>query len=290
MPQLGGIGITAGVAVVTLGRIIEQPGGPLALAAYAMAPVWAVALIDDLIGMRPLYRATAQLVAAVILVGAGMVLTEIPLPGGVWSLTPFWAAAITILFTVWMVNLYNFMDGIDGLAAGMAVIGFAFLAVIGSSAGATGFAAAAFGVVVSAAGFLVWNFPPARTFMGDVGSTFLGFLAAYFTVWGSHQGLYTIWTPVIVFAPFIIDATVTLLGRLAKGERVWVAHRSHLYQRLVLMGYSHRQVAVGAYLVMVLCGLSATSTWGRSATLQAGVVLFWLLLYAFGRVWASNKI
>jgi len=107
-------------------------------------------------------------------------------------------------------------------------------------------------VVAAAAAFLVFNFPPARIFMGDSSSIPLGFLAAALGLLAWRDELWPLWFPLVVFAPFVIDASVTLARRALRGERVCQAHRNRYYQRLVLSGWSHRQLAVAEYGLMLI--------------------------------------
>ncbi|MDQ3686929.1 MAG: glycosyltransferase family 4 protein [Acidobacteriota bacterium] len=193
--------------------------------------------------------------------GANLVVREIDLPLIATTSTTIslgWLAApLTVLWLVWMTNLYNFMDGMDGFAGGMSVCGFAFLSTLAWVSDHTALAVVAALTAAGAFGFLVFNFPPARIFMGDVGSTVLGFLAGALAVWGVRDRAFAWPVPVLVFAPFIVDATVTLARRLLRGERVWQAHREHYYQRLVLAGWTHRRTALAEYALMIFCGASA---------------------------------
>jgi UDP-N-acetylmuramyl pentapeptide phosphotransferase/UDP-N-acetylglucosamine-1-phosphate transferase len=167
------------------------------------------------------------------------------------------ALLVLSIAVVWMTNLYNFMDGADGVAGGMALIGFGAYAVAAELAGAPALAAACAAIAAASAAFLLLNFHPARIFMGDVGSIPLGFLAAALGLVGWRNDLWPLWFPLLVFGPFVGDATLTLLRRLARRERIWLAHRSHYYQRMVLMGMSHRRAAVLGYLAMALCAAAA---------------------------------
>ena len=153
-----------------------------------------------------------------------------------------------------MANLYNFMDGMDGFAGGMTVIGFGLLGYLGWQAHHPVISVIATLQSAAAAGFLVHNFPPAKIFMGDVGSVSTGFLAAALIVLGCRDGVFDLWVPLIVFSPFILDATVTLARRAFHHEKVWEAHRDHYYQRLVLSGWGHRRTVLAEYGVMALCG------------------------------------
>ena len=134
-------------------------------------------------------------------------------------------------------------------------------------------------VVAGVAGFILFNFPPAKIFMGDSGASTLGFLVAAYSLWASVEGLFPIWVALLVFSPFIVDATVTLLRRALAGERVWEAHKSHFYQRLVQLGWGHKKTVLHGYLLMVLCGVSAFFSLQMSVFLQWLTIAIWALIY-----------
>jgi UDP-N-acetylmuramyl pentapeptide phosphotransferase/UDP-N-acetylglucosamine-1-phosphate transferase len=116
-------------------------------------------------------------------------------------------------------------------------------------------------LAAAALGFLLFNFPPAKIFLGDVGSVPLGFLAGALGLQGWRDDLWPLWFPVVVFAPFIADASATLVRRALRGEKVWQAHREHYYQRLVRLGFGHRGTAYVAYALMLVC--AALALYGR---------------------------
>ncbi len=181
--------------------------------------------------------------------------------------------AVILIFALgWFTNLYNFMDGADGLAGGMAVIGFFSYAIAAWLAGMGDLSLLSLSVAAAAAGFLIYNFPPARIFMGDVGSIPLGFLAGAIGVAGGQRGAWPFWFPALVFAPFIVDASVTLLRRAAGRERVWQAHRRHYYQRLILSGWSHRKTAHCEYALMLICGAAGILCQRASPAAQWAVI------------------
>jgi len=242
LPRVGGIGILAGIVAAALYSAYDVPA-PIAFAFFAVV---AVSFIDDLRGLSAGMRLSVHLAAA------ALATTSLLGASAPWlSLVP---AALAI---AWMANLYNFMDGSDGLASGMAVLGFAACALAALLQGDAAFAAMNLAVAAAAAGFLCFNFPPARVFMGDAGSLPLGFLAAVSGLDGWVRGYWPVWFGVLVFSPFIVDATVTLAKRLARGERVWRAHREHYYQRLVRCGWGHRKTALAGYALMTACGALA---------------------------------
>ncbi|BCM25275.1 hypothetical protein ZMTM_15340 [Methyloradius palustris] len=156
-----------------------------------------------------------------------------------------------------MVNLYNFMDGSDGLAGGMAFIGFGTYALAAYVAHDNQTVLMSASLASAALSFLIFNFHPAKIFMGDCGSIPLGFLAASIGFYGWQHGLWAVWFPILVFSPFIVDATVTLFKRACRRENVWQAHRSHYYQHLVQMGWGHRKTAIYEYILMISVAISA---------------------------------
>jgi UDP-N-acetylmuramyl pentapeptide phosphotransferase/UDP-N-acetylglucosamine-1-phosphate transferase len=189
-----------------------------------------------------------------------------------------------VLAIVWMTNLYNFMDGADGLAGGMAVAGFGTLALAADAAGAPDLALAAGAVSAAGLAFLVFNAPPAKVFLGDAGSIPLGFLAGALGAIGIARGAWPAWFPLLVFSPFIVDATVTIGRRLAAGEKVWIAHRTHYYQRLVTGGWSHRRLAFAAWAAMLAAGASALVALEGTDMLHRGILALWVVAYVVSLV------
>lgn len=250
----------------------------------ATAVLAGVSFYDDRWGLPPLLRLCLQMIAAIALVvGEGLVLDSIRLPfGGHLSLGPAGPPA-SVLFLVWMANLYNFMDGMDGFAGGMTMLGFAFLAYFGWHSGHQFIFVTALLLSVGAAGFLLHNFPPARIFMGDVGSVPIGFLSGALALLGCREGRFDMWVPLILFSPFVVDATMTLMRRVARQEKVWEAHRTHYYQRLVLAGWGHRRTVLAEYGLMMVCGALAVMydrghEWQRVGVLIGGGLLYLVLI------------
>jgi UDP-N-acetylmuramyl pentapeptide phosphotransferase/UDP-N-acetylglucosamine-1-phosphate transferase len=279
-PRSGGVAIFIALAVAVG---YWAPGGVLTSLFYGLGAgagfVAALSFLDDRKGLSVSLRLPGHLLAAALLVIGGLFLPEFSLPGMAW-LWPAWLGILlSLLFLVWMINLYNFMDGMDGFAAGMAVIGFGTFALLGYLAGNPVFLALNLMVVSAAAGFLLFNFPPARIFMGDTGSSLLGLLAGGLSIWGAREGVFPFWVALLVFSPFIVDATVTLLRRLGRGERVWQAHKSHYYQRLVQSGWGHRKTVLYEYVLMLACGLSALLVQKLNSQGQVALIVFWCLVY-----------
>lgn len=239
-PRFGSFGIMAGLLICVL-FLSSQIVLMLILAAMGL---FVLSILDDFGGLSVRIRIVAHVLMA------GVTLYLLPdLPGWAW-----WFALPAL---VWMTNLYNFMDGSDGLAGGMALFGFTCYGIAAWFGGADSFALLAWAIAAATAGFLCFNFPPARAFMGDAGSIPLGYLAGALGLAGWVLALWPIAFPLLVFSPFIVDASLTLARRVIAGERVWLAHRNHYYQRLVRMGWSQRRLLWSEYCLMAACGVSA---------------------------------
>ena len=273
-PRTGGISMHFGIG---LACVIIAPDLPVRLW-IAVGILIGISLLNDIREVPAFWRLGVHLLAAAVL--ASDVLFDVGLPFRIVS-----------VFTLgWMANLYNFMDGSDGLAGGMTLIGFSFYGAGAIAGGHMDFALVNLSIAAAAAAFLVSNFHPARVFMGDSGSVPLGFLAAALGAIGWLQHVWNWWFPVLVFSPFIVDATVTLVRRFLAGEKVWRAHRDHYYQRLVLLGWGHRKTAFAEYGLMLACGLLAISALVAPAQVQLAVLGavsagYLVLIAAVSRTW-----
>ncbi len=237
--------------------------------------LFALSLVDDIRNLSPRTRLLGHFIAALIVVAASGV-------SWLWGLP-------VLLFIVWMTNLYNFMDGSDGLAGGMALFGFSFYGIAGLMNGNEAFAMMNFSIGAAALGFLYHNFHPAKVFLGDAGSIPLGFLAAVFGVWGWQQSYWPFWFPILVFSPFVVDATTTLLKRVQRKENLVQAHRSHYYQRLVQIGWGHRNTALIEYALMFLAGASALWGTGLDVPGQANLLAWWGAIYLGLMMWVDRR-
>ena len=279
VPRTGGIGLHAGALLAA--TVIAPPLPPVLWIGYGV--LLAISLVDDVRGIPAAWRfvfhlGVAALFAAVVVY---------PAHGAI-------ALALAVLAIAWMTNLYNFMDGSDGLAGGMAVIGYSCYGIAAALAGSHGFALFNFSLAAAAAAFLVFNTHPARIFLGDAGSVPLGYLAAALGLLGWLKGDWPWWFPLLVFSAFAVDATVTLARRLARGDKVWQAHREHYYQRLVRMGWGHRKTALAAYAVMAATGGAALAARaagdaGQTGVLIAAAILYAALLALVDRSWRRHR-
>ena len=187
--------------------------------------------------------------------------------------------SIAALLILWVTNLYNFMDGSDGLAGGMTLFGFGFYGLAALFGESEIFAMINFSISSAAIAFLFFNFYPARVFMGDAGSIPLGFLAAVLGILGWIDSLWPAWFPLLVFSPFIVDASVTLTKRCLHGKKIWQAHREHYYQQFVKGGFGHRSTALLWYALMFSVGASAVWAVQQEFIVQLGAGIVWGIVY-----------
>ena len=275
-PRGGGLAIAL-VAVIGLtaaalrSMIPAEVAWPLIVGGALVA---AVGWLDDRRGVRASLRAMVHAAAAC------------------WAAYWIWgeptlAAAIGVVCIMWAINLYNFMDGIDGLAGAEAASVGIIAGALFLMAGRGDLAVVAFLVAAAATGFLGWNWPPARIFMGDVGSGFLGFTFGALSLISGRSGALPVALCLLLAGVFAFDATVTLLRRMARRERLHQAHRSHAYQRLVQAGWTHAQVTGGVVLINlclgVLAWLAQSGRLSVAAAVLAGIVVLTVLYLAIER-------
>ncbi len=223
-----------------------------------------ISWLDDLFSISFGWRFLVHSLAAILVISDLGFWQEIYLPFYGSLPTPgLLGAILTFCWIVWLTNAFNFMDGIDGIAGLQAVTAGIGWLVVGKMLGAED--AAIFGAVLafSSLGFLLHNWQPAKIFMGDVGSAFLGYGFAVLPLLpekNANSNLLPVIAFVLVFC-FVFDSVLTFLKRLLKKEKVWEAHREHIYQKLVIRGYSHQFV---------------TSLYGALSIIIGGVLIFWL--------------
>jgi len=278
IPRTGGVAILLGIAAGILSLFVfscppsatvDVPEKPLVLVC-ALLTIGLVSLYDDWRGVRVSWRLLVQFAAAALILASRD-----------WFYgAPVWHLVGGVLFLVWSINLYNFMDGMDGFSAGMSVAGFSALALSAWMAGEHAMATGPALVASACLGFLLVNFPPARIFMGDLGSTVLGTLAGIALLAFHANGVLPVWLGILIFSPFVVDATVTLIRRVLRGERFWEAHRQHYYQRLVQRGWGHRKTVLAEYVLMALTASSAVIANGLPLRWQWAIIGVWVLIYA----------
>ena len=261
-PRGGGLGFIVAFACTSL---IATPAGVVAVLWLVLVPLAIVGIVDDRQGVSALIRYLVHLAAASIAVFA---FGSFPFPwldylGGAGQILAF---LLTVIAFTAFINFYNFMDGLDGLVAGTTAVQLSFLALYLNQPVWWLLVAALFG-------FLWWNWSPAQIFMGDAGSTVLGATVAIALLNVPPETVAADWSALGITLPLIGDAVYTLCRRLWRGETIFQAHRTHLYQRLQLSGWSHSQVAT-AYIGMNLFVALSIGFWGAIGTwlALAGVI------------------
>ncbi len=249
--------------------------------------VAAVGWFDDKKNLSVLFRAGVHLISAICAVYWLNGLEQISIGPQVIELGHV-GFVLAVLGIVWSINMYNFMDGIDGLAASEAVVVATFGGFLSLMSGSTTVALLAFGVSLSVGGFLVWNWPPAKIFMGDVGSGFLGFTFAYLALFSEKTKGVTLIVWLALLSAFVVDATLTLIRRVVSGEKWYQPHRTHAYELAVQVGYTHRQVTVSMIALTACLGVL-----GWIATLYSHlsipILLIVYTLLALTHVWLYRK-
>lgn len=257
-PRGGGLGVLV-AALLALGAGVAlhriQTRHAIALAPGMLA-LGIVGWLDDHASLSPRVRLGVHLLAAA---SALAILGGVPdVQLGATSLhVGMLGTALAAIGIVWSINLFNFMDGIDGIAASQALLVFGIGGLLFLTRGDTSLATTALCFAGASAGFLYWNWPPARIFMGDVASGALGFMIAVLAVAGEHDRSVPIVPMLILGGAFAGDATVTLLRRIRAGAPPADAHRDHAYQRLARAWGAHRPVTLATAALTLLLGVLA---------------------------------
>ncbi len=285
MPRLGGVAVALALALALgVSQILEvqalvpatpDPRSLLPIITGAML-VFAVGLWDDIDSVSPFAKLGVEAVAALIIVGAGLAVTRFTLAGTTYDLG-WLAAPLTMVWILVVTNAFNLLDGLDGLAAGLAAIAAITCAVVlvvrGEQAGALLLVSLAGAI----AGFLAYNFHPARIFLGDSGSLLAGFLLAVTAITGQQKGATTlaVGVPLLIFLLPLADTTFTVVRRFVAGQRhsgvsvgtrlhglsgVFTADRRHLHHRLMDRGLSQRRTVLLLYALAIACSTVALIT------------------------------
>jgi UDP-GlcNAc:undecaprenyl-phosphate GlcNAc-1-phosphate transferase len=287
MPTMGGLGI---VMAFFLGLLIlqfspDQWETPPWLGWFIIGAGLAalVGFIDDLWRLRILLRLLLYGIAAGLVVFGGIRLRALDIPAVGVIEFQILEIPMTILWIIAVVSFYNFMDGIDGLAAGVGVIVTGFLAYIARKVGNSDVFILSLLLGGSCLGFLVHNFPPAKIFMGDVGSIFVGYVLAVLALIGNQSevsGHIPLLVPVLLLGTFLFDTIATLGRRIIRRKKWYSSHREHYYQKMTNLGFSHLQITLGEYVITSLLGISALLYIRVSQTLAFAILMIWPMLLA----------
>lgn len=259
-----GGGVAIAIVMVVLWVCLRPMGaGPGPVLLVPVLGLTLAGLMDDVNDIPWFQKLALQALVAVAVVAATGPFTRLELFG--LSIDAAWLNVVFSLFwIVALVNIFNFMDGIDGLAGGYSAICACVLGVWFVLSGAGGLGLFMYGLMAACLGFLVWNWSPARIFLGDAGSMMLGGTLATAALIGQQDHGIPVGAFVLLFAVFIGDTAYTLVRRAIRGAPLWQAHKEHLYQRAVQSGLSHASVAGKALLISVIISIPATLEMGRA--------------------------
>lgn len=287
IPRMGGLAIFLGflLSVVLFAPFVQKNGLGIQLQSMLLGAVVIVVLgiLDDIYALPALPKLIVQIVAAIIAVGGGNLIDTISNPN-IFSADPYWelgwlAYPVTVIWIVAVTNAVNLIDGLDGLACGVSTISSMTVLVIALTVAEPAVAVLMACLAGGCIGFLPYNMNPAKIFMGDTGSTFLGYVLAVVSI----QGLFKYYTLISFVVPFlmlglpIFDTCFAFIRRIAHGQSPMHADRSHIHHRLIDMGLSQKQAVAVLYVISAILGLSAVvlTTVG---SLRAMLLLFALFI------------
>lgn len=219
--------------------------------------IFLLGLYDDLKGSNAIIKLIFQILAAVVLIKFGYIIDRITSPfGGVYYFSPVISTVITIFWIVGIMNAINLLDGLDGLAGGVIVIASIFLFIIANVSGNINVEILSIILVGSTLGFLIFNFPPAKIFMGDTGSMFLGLIFAIMAISGNRKSAVAInlLIPVVLLTLPIIDTILAIIRRTKKNKNIFQADKEHIHHRLLSLGIPYKKAIILIYLFCVYLG------------------------------------
>lgn len=297
IPRLGGLAIFFGfmVSVLAFIDIDSQTRGIL----IGVLLIVAVGILDDIKQLKASVKLVVQIIAATIAVCHGVQITAISVPtfiasGGILPLK-WLSVPITILWIVGVTNAVNLIDGLDGLAVGISSIATFSIFFIAILAGEPTVALVSAALAGSCLGFLPYNFNPAKIFMGDTGSTFLGFILSVICIQGLFKGyaIISFIIPFLILGLPIFDTSVAIIRRIHNKRPIMGADRGHLHHKLIDMGFSQKQTVAILYIIAVLLGLSSVvlvEKGAQTAFLLISVVLLMLIFGSKVMSWQTEHI
>lgn len=278
MPRLGGLAIFLAFVISVLLLMRPLSAASKGLLAGATVIV-AVGILDDLFSLSPLVKLAGQIGAAIVAVLFGIRIEFLTNPFDSYIPTGIISVPLTIFWIVGVTNAVNLIDGLDGLAAGVSVLASLTLSLVAASAGRSEVAALALALAGSGVGFLFYNFHPARIFMGDTGSMFLGFTLATLSVAGYLKGaaFLSLVIPVFILAIPILDTLFAIVRRFLNRQPIFKPDKEHLHHKLLSLGLSHRQAVLLIYLLTGIFGATAYFL-TRTSTAQTVMVVIGVAL------------
>lgn len=277
MPRLGGLGIVIGTAV---GLLILSPDIPeLPYLILGGLVITVVGILDDLYTIRPLVKLGGQIIAAGLVLYSGLAIEFITLPFMGTIQFGSLSFVITLIWIIGVTNAINLIDGLDGLAAGVSIIGLSSMLIISIIDSRMAVVMLTLVIIGPSLGFLYHNFFPAKIFMGDTGALFLGYCISVISILGlfKNVAIFSFLLPIIVIAVPIFDTIFAIIRRAINGQRIGEADKKHIHHKLIAMGYSHRSTVLIMYGFSAFFGLMAIVY--SSLTVQLSIVALVLVLF-----------
>ena len=284
IPRLGGVAIVFGfmVAICCFGRMNRE----LTAILVGAAIIFVMGIVDDCKDLGAKFKFLVQIIAAlVVMIGGNIRITVFTNPNifsdNPYLVLPWWLSGFaTIVWIVFITNAVNFIDGLDGLAAGVSAIMSVSLVFIAVRVGEYPVAILGTSLMGACFGFLPYNFNPAKIFMGDTGSTFLGFLLATMSIQGTFKSyaIISFAVPLLILGLPLFDAMFAMLRRILKGQNPMTADRGHLHHRLIDMGFSQKQTVFILYAISGVLGITAVVL-AESNALRAILILLCVLVF-----------
>lgn len=294
-PRIGGLAIIFGFTVATL--CFAQPSRQLYGTLSGAAIITIMGVIDDCKNLPAKLKFVIQIIAALVVVFAGDIKIDVFTNPNFLSDNPYWvlpewlSVTLTVIWIVFITNAVNFIDGLDGLAAGVSAIMSISLVFISIRVGEYSIAILGIALMGSCFGFLPFNFNPAKIFMGDTGSTFLGFMLATLSIQGVFKSYAVISfaVPLLILGLPLFDALFAMIRRILRGQSPMTADRGHLHHRLVDMGFSQKQTVFILYAISGVLGITAVLL-AESGVLRALLlVICVLILLLIGSMLGKNS-
>ena len=282
-PRIGGLAIIFGFTVATL--CFAQPSRQLYGTLSGAAIIAIMGVIDDCKNLPAKLKFVIQIIAALVVVFAGDIKIDVFTNPNFLSDNPYWvlpewlSVTLTVIWIVFITNAVNFIDGLDGLAAGVSAIMSISLVFISIRVGEYSIAILGIALMGSCFGFLPFNFNPAKIFMGDTGSTFLGFMLATLSIQGVFKSYAVISfaVPLLILGLPLFDALFAMIRRILRGQSPMTADRGHLHHRLVDMGFSQKQTVFILYAISGVLGITAVLL-AESGVLRALLLVICVLI------------
>ena len=294
-PRIGGLAIIFGFTVATL--CFAQPSRQLYGTLAGAAIIAVMGVIDDCKNLPAKLKFVIQIIAALVVVFAGDIKIDVFTNPNFLSDNPYWvlpewlSVTLTVIWIVFITNAVNFIDGLDGLAAGVSAIMSISLVFISIRVGEYSIAILGIALMGSCFGFLPFNFNPAKIFMGDTGSTFLGFMLATLSIQGvfKNYAVISFAVPLLILGLPLFDALFAMIRRILRGQSPMTADRGHLHHRLVDMGFSQKQTVFILYAISGVLGITAVLL-AESGVLRALLlVICVLILLLIGSMLGKNS-